>query len=368
MGKRGASGGGRGGRGGGGGSRGGGGGGGGRGLGGGRWRDGGDAPPWGDAAGGEGLDELFARSASLKKGGGRFITSRRRGSDDDGDDDDEGETGADSADDADGAGGGAGSAHASDDDGDAAPKKRAISVPLAMWDFGQCDAKRCTGRRLNRRGLLPSLSIGQVHRGLLLSPDGRRTVSAEDRPIVEAHGLSVIDCSWKLVDGVPYHKLKGGQPRLLPYLVAANSVNYGKPCKLTCAEALAGALYITGFPEDAAALLDEFSWGPEFLRINAHLLTDYAAAKDSAGVLAAQEAWMRRLEAEAAGRATRSRGLPPSDSEGDDDGDDEEEQGDGQAEAAQPTQPAPAAAAAGDAPDACADVGDSKPDAGGADG
>ena len=167
------------------------------------------------------LSEMFSRAAAVShgtaRGDKRFVTKRRNSysDDDDGDDADgseegeEEEDGSDDASDSEEEGGGS-------DDGSDGKKRKAISVPIAMWDFNQCDSKRCTGRKLARRGLLPTIAIGQVHRGLLLSPDGRRTVSAEDRAYVEAHGLTVIDCSWKLVDGIPFHKLKGGQPRLLP--------------------------------------------------------------------------------------------------------------------------------------------------------
>jgi hypothetical protein len=86
---------------------------------------------------------------------------------------------------------------------------RHIPIPLAMWDFGQCDAKRCTGRKLARLGMIATIQVGVPFRGLVLSPEGRQSVSAEDRGLVESHGISVIDCSWKLVDALPFHRLKG---------------------------------------------------------------------------------------------------------------------------------------------------------------
>ena len=76
--------------------------------------------------------------------------------------------------------------------------------------------------------------------------------------------------------------------RALPYLVAANPTNYGRPLRLSSAEALAAALYILGEPEQAAAVLDAFRWGPHFLVLNREPLDEYAAAKDSTEVVAAQ--------------------------------------------------------------------------------
>ena len=56
--------------------------------------------------------------------------------------------------------------------------------------------------------------------------------------------------------------------RLLPLCKAANPVNYGKDIKLNCAEALAGALQLSGYHEDAERLMDEFKYGPAFFAIN----------------------------------------------------------------------------------------------------
>lgn len=55
---------------------------------------------------------------------------------------------------------------------------------------------------------------------------------------------------------------------IVPYLIAANPINYGKPYKLTCVEAVAAAMYICGFDEQASEMLDKFAWGHSFWEMN----------------------------------------------------------------------------------------------------
>lgn len=72
-------------------------------------------------------------------------------------------------------------------------------------------------------------------------------ISPADKEIMMNGGLAVIDCSWAKIpeDGhILKHKPMHG--RLLPFLVAANPVNFGRPYKLSCVEAVAASMKICG--------------------------------------------------------------------------------------------------------------------------
>lgn len=161
-------------------------------------------------------------------------------------------------------------------------------------------------------------------------------MSPSDRSVMTEQGAAVIDCSWARIDETPFSKMKSGHPRLLPWLVAANPVNYGKPCKLNCVEALAAAFYICGFPDVAAAYMSKFSWGPSFININKELLDKYSACNSSEEVINVQNGHMEVLEKEknvkeAKSKRTKARGgylddldLPPSDSDEEEESESEE--------------------------------------------
>ncbi|KAI9919494.1 hypothetical protein PsorP6_017614 [Peronosclerospora sorghi] len=211
-----------------------------------------------------------------------------------------------------------------DDESDVTYRRRAFSLTLCMWDFEQCDAKRCTGRKLCRLGYMKRMKPGAPFRGLVLSPAGDQAVSCADRELITRTGISVIDCSWAKVQELPSHQLRAGVHRLLPFLVAANAVNYGRPHKLSCAEAIAATLYIVGLKADAVQLMHEFAWGPEFLKINADCLEAYAACATSAEVVEAQNVYLAACQREHKERKQRML-LPSLESDEEDDDDEEEE-------------------------------------------
>ena len=59
-----------------------------------------------------------------------------------------------------------------------------------------------------------------------------------------------------------------GLANIVPYLIATNPTNYGKPWRLNCAEALAAAFYLTGHDSWAEKVLSQFGWGSSFYSVN----------------------------------------------------------------------------------------------------
>lgn len=161
-------------------------------------------------------------------------------------------------------------------------------IPLYIYHARQCDPKKCTGRKLARFDLarlydrIPRLPRSAI----LLDPTAEKALSPADDP---RKGIIVLDCSWEEVERIfPELGKLNLEHRALPYLLAGNPVNFGRPLKLNSAEAFAAALYILGYKEQAERVLSKFNWGHSFLELNKEPLEEYATAKNSAEIVEIQ--------------------------------------------------------------------------------
>ena len=158
-------------------------------------------------------------------------------------------------------------------------------IPLFAYRDNSCDPRKCTVKKLERAGFLKIFTrLSQVPKNtLLLDPTAEQALSPADRFV---RSLTVLDCSWEVLDTGAVSSWR--TRRALPFLVAANPVNFGKPCKLSSVEALAAALYIMGGQKRAGEILAKVSWGIRFLEVNKEPLELYAGAKDSTEVVKIQ--------------------------------------------------------------------------------
>ena len=162
-------------------------------------------------------------------------------------------------------------------------------IPLFAYRDNSCDPRKCTVKKLERAGFLKIFTkLPQVPRNsLLLDPTAEQALSPADRFV---KSITVLDCSWEVLDTADVKSWR--IRRALPFLMAANPVNFGKPCKLSSVEALAAALYIMGEQEQAKSILSKVNWGIRFLEVNKEPLDEYSCAKDSTEVVAIQALYL----------------------------------------------------------------------------
>ncbi|TPP66177.1 putative ribosome biogenesis protein [Fasciola gigantica] len=137
----------------------------------------------------------------------------------------------------------------SDEDGSRTPGR----ILTAMWDFEQCDPRRCSGRKLVRFGLVRSLRMNEGFGGIVLTPTATSVLSPEtDRDIMNTGGLAVVDCSWAQLETTAFRRP-----------IPSNLANH---CSCLVPRHWQRGLYILGESAQASEMLDKFGWGHSFFR------------------------------------------------------------------------------------------------------
>tara|TARA_B100000575_G_scaffold292688_1_gene301762 strand:+ start:339 stop:863 length:525 start_codon:yes stop_codon:yes gene_type:complete len=167
------------------------------------------------------------------------------------------------------------------------------SAPLHVIHLNQDDPKKCTSRKLHQSGLINlHESVNSApRRGYLLNPHAKTVLAPEDVGLVLLGGsIVVLDCSWKqiedslnLIDGRT--RLEG---RILPLLLAANPVSWGKVGRLSSVEALGASLAILGLWEQASSVVEPFPFGEQFLNLNKKPLEAYSKAHSREDIIEIQ--------------------------------------------------------------------------------
>jgi pre-rRNA-processing protein TSR3 len=160
-------------------------------------------------------------------------------------------------------------------------------ISLKVFHANEDDPRKCSAKKLARFGYVDLItSLNKIPNGsIILNPKAKKSLSSEDIEYAKKHGILAIDCSWKNVDKIFSIIKKKGESRALPFLIATNPVNYGKPFKLTTLEAFAAAIYILGDIPRAKQIMQLYKWGPHFLVLNKKPLEEYRNAQTSQEII-----------------------------------------------------------------------------------
>ena len=121
----------------------------------------------------------------------------------------------------------------------------------AIW-LAQDDPKKNTAVKLSKRGelRLHERFTRLPRKGIILEPLCGKVLGPEDHAILLEEGGSLVglDCSWSQIEesvNTVMRKTKLSQ-ECCRYFVSSKPCNWGKPSKMTTAEALAASLYLIG--------------------------------------------------------------------------------------------------------------------------
>jgi pre-rRNA-processing protein TSR3 len=176
-------------------------------------------------------------------------------------------------------------------------------MKIYIYDAKECAPRICSGHKLIRFGLAEGIyKLSSIPRNsVVLSPFGEKVLSRETH-----RNLVALDVSWKRIEEIRAISRDSMKKkisfRILPLLVPANPVNYGKVSRLSTVEALAAALYIMQKKESALKLLSKFKWGIEFINLNEELLNAYAEANSASEIIEIQNSYFRIKKGELNGK------------------------------------------------------------------
>ena len=160
-------------------------------------------------------------------------------------------------------------------------------IKLIVYHTNEDDPKKCSARKLHKFGFVKlETNIKKIPKcAIILSPFAEKSISKEDLDTARKNGIIAVDCSWKNVENCFKLLDKNYNSRALPFVLAVNPVNYGKPFKLSTLEAFATVLYILDEIERAKEILNLYKWSPHFLKLNKEPLEEYRKAKNSTEVI-----------------------------------------------------------------------------------
>ena len=160
-------------------------------------------------------------------------------------------------------------------------------IKLIVYHTNEDDPKKCSARKLHKFGFVKlETNIKKIPKGgIILSPFAEKSISKEDLDIARKNGIIAVDCSWKNAESCFDFLDKKNLLRALPFVLAVNPVNYGKPFKLSTLEAFATVLYILDETDHAKEILNLYKWSPYFLKLNKEPLEEYRKAKNSHEVI-----------------------------------------------------------------------------------